>query len=162
MKHGVGSEHPLCDKLQLLILVLFFLVWGLDFFSFLMFEYSTVLVHILVFPELFIGTTFFLGLSIYLVSKSHKEVLEQVHDPPKLVNSGVYGWVRHPLYLGTLLFCFAFLFIAVSIVSVGVWIAFFIFYDRMATHEEVHLIEIFGEEYRQYQKHVSKWFPRLY
>jgi len=98
----------------------------------------------------------------YLVSKSHKAVLEQVHGPPQLVDSGVYAWVRHPMYLGTLLFCLAFLFISVSLVSIVIWVAFFIFYDRMATYEERSLIEILGEEYTSYQKRVSKWLPRLH
>jgi protein-S-isoprenylcysteine O-methyltransferase Ste14 len=162
MRHGVGSEHPLCDRIQLLMLILFFVVWGIDSVSFFMFGYSSVIFEALAFPVLFAGTLVFLCLSFYLVSKSHKAVLEQVHDPPKLVDSGVYAWVRHPMYLGTLLSCLAFLFISVSLVSIVIWIAFFIFYDRMATYEEKSLIEILGEQYTAYQKRVSKWLPRLY
>jgi protein-S-isoprenylcysteine O-methyltransferase Ste14 len=66
------------------------------------------------------------------------------------------------MYLGTLLFCLAFLFITVSLASIVIWIGFFIFYDRMATYEEESLISILGEEYNSYQKRVSKWIPRLY
>jgi len=162
MRHGLGSEHPLCDKIQLLMLILFFAVLGIDSLSFFMFGYSTVVFKALAFPVLFVGTLVFLCLSFYLISKSHKAVLEQVHDPPKLVDSGVYAWVRHPLYLGTLLFCLAFLFISVSLVSIVILIGFFIFYDRMATYEEKNLIEILGEQYTAYQKRVSKWLPRVY
>jgi protein-S-isoprenylcysteine O-methyltransferase Ste14 len=162
MKHGVGSEHPLCDSIQLLMLVLFFGVWGIDSLSFFLFGYSTVVFDTLVFPVLLAGTILFLCLSVFLVSRSHKAVLEQVHDSPKLVDSGVYAWVRHPMYLGTLLFCLAFLFISVSLVSIFIWIAFFIFYDRMATYEEKSLTEILGEQYTAYQKRVSKWVPWLY
>jgi protein-S-isoprenylcysteine O-methyltransferase Ste14 len=162
MRHGVGLEHPLCDRVQLVMLILFFAVWGIDSLSFFVFGYSTVVFEALAFPVLFAGTLVFLCLSFYLVSKSHKAVLEQVHDPPELVDSGVYAWVRHPMYLGTLLFCLAFLFISVSLVSIVIWIGFFIFYDRMATYEEKSLIEILGEPYIAYQKRVSKWFPRLY
>jgi protein-S-isoprenylcysteine O-methyltransferase Ste14 len=94
-----------------------------------------------------------------LVSKSHKAVLEQ--DPPKFVDSGIYAWIRHPLYLGTLLFCLSFLFLSVSLVSIGVWVAFFIFFDRMATYEEKNLVKLLGEQYVSYQKRVSKWIPKL-
>jgi protein-S-isoprenylcysteine O-methyltransferase Ste14 len=135
---------------------------GIDSFSFFIFGYSTVIFQALTFPLLFAGVIFFLGLSFYLVSKSHKAVLEQVHDPPQLVDSGVYAWVRHPMYLGTLLFCFAFIFISVSLVSIAIWIAFFIFYDRMATYEEKSLIEILEDPYITYQKQVSKWFPSVW
>ena len=162
MKHGLGSEHPFCDRIQLLTVILFFVVWGFDSLSFFVFGCSTVILEVLTFPALLAGTILFLCLSLYLVSKSHKAVLEQVHDPPLLVDSGVYAWVRHPMYLGSLLFCLAFLSISVSIVSIGIWIAFFIFYDRMATYEEESLIEILGEQYTAYQKRVSKWLPRLY
>jgi protein-S-isoprenylcysteine O-methyltransferase Ste14 len=161
MRHGVGSEHPLCDRIQPIMLILFFVVWGIDSLSFFMFGYSTVIFEALAFPVLFIGMLVFLFLSFYLVSRSHKAVLEQVQDPPTLVDSGVYAWVRHPMYLGTLLFCLAFLFISVSLVSIGIWVAFFIFCDRMATYEEKSLIEILGERYIAYQKRVSKWLPGL-
>jgi protein-S-isoprenylcysteine O-methyltransferase Ste14 len=162
MRHGLGSEHPLCDRVQPLMVLLFFGVWAVDSLSFFMFGYSTVILEVLAFPALLAGTILFFCLSLYLISKSHKAVLEQVHDPPQLVDSGVYAWVRHPLYLGTLLFCLSFLFISVSLVSIGIWIAFFIFYDRMATYEEKSLIEILGKQYTDYQKRVSKWLPRIY
>jgi protein-S-isoprenylcysteine O-methyltransferase Ste14 len=162
MRHGLGSEHPLCDRIQLLMLVLFFVVWGIDTLGFFVWGYSTVIVQAITFPWLFAGTVVFVCLSFYLVSKSHKAVLEQVQDPPKLVDSGVYAWVRHPMYLGILLFCLLFLFVSVSLVSIGIWIAFFVFYDRMATYEEQSLIEILGEPYTAYQKCVSKWLPGVW
>jgi protein-S-isoprenylcysteine O-methyltransferase Ste14 len=162
MRHGLGSEHPLCDRIQLLMILLFFIVWAVDSLSFFMLGYSTVILEVLAFPALLAGTILFFCLSLYLISKSHKAVLEQVSDPPQLVDSGVYAWVRHPLYLGTLLFCLSFLFISVSLVSIGVWVAFFVFYDRMATYEEKSLIEIVGKQYTDYQKRVSKWLPKIY
>ena len=162
MRHGLGSEHPLCDRIQLLMLILFFVVWGIDSFSFFIFGYSTIIFQALTFPLLFAGMVLFVGLSFYLVSKSHKAVLEQVQDPPKLVVSGVYSWIRHPMYLGTLLFCLGVIFISFSLVSIAIWIAFFIFYDRMAAYEEKSLIAILGDEYVAYQKRVSKWLPTVW
>ena len=162
MRHCLGSEHPLCDRIQLLMLILFFVVWGTDSLGFLVFGYSTVVFGALAFPMLAAGTLVSVCPSFYLVSKSHKAVLEQVSDPPKLVDLGVYAWVRHPMYLGTLLFCLAFLFISVSLVSIVIWIAFFIFYDRMATYEEKSLIAMLGEQYTSYQKQVSKWLPGVW
>jgi len=162
MRHGLGSEHPLCDKIQLLMIALFFAVWGIDTLSLFRFGYSTVLFEVLDFPAFFIGALVSVFFSFYLVSKSHKAVLEQVQEQPMLVDSGVYAWMRHPMYLGILLFCLSFLFISVSIVSCIILFGFFMFYNRMATYEEKSLIEILGEKYLAYQKRVSKWFPRLY
>ena len=87
--------------------------------------------------------------------------MDEGHTQPKFVDSGVYAVVRHPMYLGTPLFCLSFLFISFSLLSIGIWVAFFIFYDKMATYEEKDLVRILGEEYIAYQKRVSKWFPRI-
>ena len=160
MKNGLGSEHPLCDRIQLLMVISFFVVWSADSLSYF-FGYSTVILEISIFPVLLSGTLLFLFLSLYLVLKCHKAVLEQVQDPPQFVDSDIYAWIRHPLYLGVLLFCLSFLFISVSLVSIGIWIAFFVIYDRMATYEEKSLIALLGEQYISYQKKVSKWIPKL-
>jgi len=54
------------------------------------------------------------------------------------------------------------LFISISLLSIGIWIAVFVFYDRIATYEEKKLIEILGKEYVVYQKRIPKWFLRLH
>jgi protein-S-isoprenylcysteine O-methyltransferase Ste14 len=162
MRYGLGSEHPLCDRIQLLMLILFFVVWGIDCLSFFMFGYSTVIFGVVSFPPLFIGTIVFLSFGLYLISKSHKAVFNGGQTQAKLIDSGVYAFVRHPMYLGILLSCLSFLFISVSLLSIAIWIAFFIFYDRMATYEEKSLTEILGEEYVNYQKRVPKWLLSLH
>lgn len=161
MRHGLGSEHPLCDQIQLIFIILFFIFLGIDTLSFFMFSYSTVILNAVSFPALLIGMMFFLCVGLYLVSKAHKAVFNEGCDQPKLIDSGVFVFVRHPMYLGILLCCLSFLFISVSLLSFLTWIAFFIFYDRMATYEEKSLIDILGEEYIAYQKRVPKWLPRL-
>ena len=158
----MGSEHPLCDRIQLVMVILFFVSWGLDSLSRFIFGYSTVVLDAVSFPPLLLGTIAFLCLGSYLVSKAHKAVLDGERTQLKLVDTGVYAVVRHPMYLGTLLLCLSFLFISLSLLSIGIWIAFFMFYDRMATYEEKSIIQILGEEYVDYQKRVAKWFPRLY
>jgi protein-S-isoprenylcysteine O-methyltransferase Ste14 len=162
VRQGLGSEHPLCDRIQLIMVILFFVSLGLDSLSLLIFRYSTVVLEVISFPSLLLGTIVFLFLGAYLVLKAHKAVLDEGHTQPRLIDSGVYAGVRHPMYLGTLLFCLAFLFISVSLFSIGIWIAFFIFYDKMATYEERSLIQILGKEYVAYQERVAKWFPRLH
>jgi protein-S-isoprenylcysteine O-methyltransferase Ste14 len=95
------------------------------------------------------------------VSKAHEAVLHEEPTQSTLVTSGAYAVVRHPMYLGTLLFCLSLLFISLSLLSIGIWIAFFIFFDKMATYEEKDLVRILGEEYTTYQKRVPKWVPRI-
>jgi protein-S-isoprenylcysteine O-methyltransferase Ste14 len=55
-----------------------------------------------------------------------------------------------------------FLFVFTSLVSIGIWIVFFVVYDRMAAFEEQSLVGILGEEYVAYQKRVPKWFPAVH
>ena len=102
-RHGLGSEHPLCDRIQLIMLILFLVVWGIDSLSFIFFRYSTVLVNVISFPLLLLPSLASLGAGLYLVAKSHKAVFDEAPVQPKLLDSGVYSWVRHPMYLGILM-----------------------------------------------------------
>ena len=161
-KHfGLGSEHPLCDRIQLIMIILFFIVWGIDTFSFYIFGYSTVLIGLTLFPILLFPAILSLVLGLYLIAKSHDAVLVKKTDKPKFVDSGVYSWVRHPMYLGILMFCLCFFFLSLSLLSLIIWIAFFIIYDRMTIFEEKDLVRILGKKYINYQKRVPKWLPKL-
>lgn len=159
-KSTLGSEHPCCDSIQLAMLILYFAVWIIDSLSYFIFRISTVLIEITSFPLLLLPTVLALSLGIYLTWSSHEAVFGRTRTPG-LINSGVYSWVRHPMYLGILITCLGFFFIMPSLLSLGVWVAFFIFYDKMATYEERDLIRTIGEEYVDYQKRVSKWGLKL-
>jgi protein-S-isoprenylcysteine O-methyltransferase Ste14 len=160
-RNVLGSEFPHCDQIQLIMLILFFVVWMIDSLSFFIFRYSTVFTGLFSLPVLLLPAILSLGLGLYLVAKSHKAVFGEITDQPRLIDSGVYSWIRHPMYLGILLFCLGFFFISPSFLSFGVWLAFFILYDKMTTYEEKDLIRILGKEYIAYQKRVPKWVPRI-
>lgn len=160
-KAGLGSEHPCCDSIQLVMLILYFAVWGIDSVSYFLFRVSTVSIDLTSFPLLLLPAILSLSFGIYLALKSHEAVFGETFGQLNLIDSGVYSWVRHPMYLGILLSCLGFFFISPSLLSFGVWLAFFILYDKMATYEEKDLICILGEEYTAYQKRVPKWFPGI-
>ena len=159
-KAGLGSEYPHCDQIQLIMIIMFFVVWGIDSLSFFIFRYSTVLVGLISLPVLLLPAILSLGFGLHLIAKSHKAVFGEIADQPRLIDSGVYSWVRHPMYLGILMSCLGFFFVSPSFLSLGVWLVFFILYNKMASYEEKDLIRILGEEYIDYQKRVPKWFPR--
>jgi len=160
-KAGLGSEHPHCDQIQFIMIILFFVVWMIDSLSFYIFRYSTVLVGLFSLLVLLLPSVLSLCFGSYLIARSHKAVFGEKTDQPRLIDVGAYSRVRHPMYLGILLFCLGFFFISPSLLSFGVWLTFFILYDKMATYEEKGLIRILGEEYIEYQKRVPKWFPRI-
>jgi protein-S-isoprenylcysteine O-methyltransferase Ste14 len=49
-----------------------------------------------------------------------------------------------------------------SIAAFALSAVFFALYDRFASYEEERLIELFGEDYREYQRRVPKWIPRFW
>jgi protein-S-isoprenylcysteine O-methyltransferase Ste14 len=153
-RHGVGAENPINDRVQVVFLLLFLIVWGLD--SFLL-HYTTNLLGLnSLLVSVPIGAISFI-VGVYFVRKSESVVFSNTEG--KVIDTGVYGWVRHPMYLGELLILLGFLIATLSILSFIVWIVFFIFLDRMATYEEKDLTRMLGKQYIAYQKKVSKWIP---
>jgi protein-S-isoprenylcysteine O-methyltransferase Ste14 len=104
----LGSEHPLSDSVQLVMLLLFFVALGVAGVAYFMFSVSTVLVEFTFFPLLLFPAIISLISGVYLVMKVPAAVFCENADKPQLFDSGVYSLVRHPMYLGTLLFCLGF------------------------------------------------------
>ena len=79
----------------------------------------------------------------------------------KLVTSGPYRWVRHPLYsAGTSFFASLSLLAAnwfMGLASIAVLLMLLVRLPK----EEAKLIERFGDEYREYMKRTGRLLPRL-
>ena len=79
--------------------------------------------------------------------------------PDRIVERGLYRWVRNPMYLGHLIF-----FAGIALV-LGSWIAGAVFavhvfwFHRRVRADERHLEELFGEPYRDYCRRVKRWVP---
>jgi protein-S-isoprenylcysteine O-methyltransferase Ste14 len=153
-RHGIGAENPINDRAQIVFLLVFLVVWGID--SFFLHYTINVIGLISLFITVPIGVVSFIA-GVYLVRKSESVVFSQ--REAKVIDTGVYSRVRHPMYLGLLLTLLGFTIAALSILSFIVWMAFFIFLDKMATYEEKDLIKILGQQYLDYQKKVHKWIP---
>jgi protein-S-isoprenylcysteine O-methyltransferase Ste14 len=77
----------------------------------------------------------------------------------ELITSGVYGVVRHPMYLGAILF-FTFE-PRVSVNGLTVTVIADLYFIWGAFVEERRLLRIFGDQYREYMKRVPRLIPRL-
>jgi protein-S-isoprenylcysteine O-methyltransferase Ste14 len=155
-RKGLGAEHPLNDDGQIMFLVVYLVVWALDSF---VFRFSTWFAGLVpIFVRLPLGIFSFI-LGGYIVGKSGRVVFAKADGKPKLITTGVYSWVRHPMYLGSLVVLLSFFLATLSLLSILVWIGLFIFLDRMASYEERDLKRILGEQYVAYQKQVRKWLP---
>ncbi len=111
-----------------------------------------------------VGTGFMCALLIYwLLSSIGTGISPTVgtRKEHKLVTSGPYRWVRHPLYsAGTLLFI-SFAAIADNWFIATMAVFAFVLLAIRTPNEEAHLIEKFGAEYREYMKRTGKFLPRL-
>ncbi len=82
-----------------------------------------------------------------------------------LVTTGVYSWVRNPIYSAFLLFCIGAICINANPVLLFIpficWGYMTVFLKKT---EEVWLHNLYGEKYEEYCKKVNRcipWFPKL-
>lgn len=84
-------------------------------------------------------------------------------DPPKeLVVSGLYRYVRNPMYVGVLMM------IAGHFLWFGLWaqlvyagFIFTAFHLFVLGYEERHLRKTFGTVHEDYMRRVPRWLPRI-
>lgn len=154
----LGAEHPWGDRGQLIFIIVFLVVWVLD--SFIL-AWSTFLgVFISQWVRVPIAGIIII-VAVWLIQKSQTVVFGEVRDPPRVIDTGVFGWVRHPMYLGALLALLGFVVSTCSLLSLAVWVAMCVFYGRITAFEEEVLVKIFGQSYVNYQHRVPKWVPRI-
>ena len=79
----------------------------------------------------------------------------------ELVEGGVYGIVRHPIYGGILLILFGGALATGRLARLGVAIGATGFFEAKARREEVWLVERYPS-YRAYRLWVKKFIPGLY
>lgn len=77
----------------------------------------------------------------------------------ELITTGVYGVVRHPMYLGAILF-FTFE-PRISVNGLTVTVLADLYFIWGAFIEERRFLRIFGDQYREYMKKVPRLIPKL-
>ncbi len=155
---GLAEEHPQCDRVQNVMILLILGVWGLD--SFIV-SWTTFLSGSVPFPvRLLIGLVLVV-FGGYMSWSSHETIFGG-DGSPALVDRGVYRLCRHPMYLGVVTLLLGLSLMTFSIAAFALSVVFFVLYDRFTTYEEERLIELFGEDYLEYQRRVSKWVPKFW
>jgi protein-S-isoprenylcysteine O-methyltransferase Ste14 len=157
MKPKIG-EHPLGDACQLVCLGLFLIIWIGD--SFFLQKSTFLSQHVPLMVRLII-LCLALITAIYLSVSGHA-VTRYGHRPNGIVSTGAFRYVRHPLYLASLL---TYLGLTLSTMSIGSFMllgGIFAFHNTIASYEERLLEAKFGEEYRTYKEKTGKWFPRTW
>ena len=99
-------------------------------------------------------------IAIYLIRSGHV-VVKHEERPESLVTNGAFRYVRHPLYLGSILFYLGLSVSTASLFSLGLVLVIFLFYNHIASYEEKLLEDRFHEEYRNYKIRTGKWVPLI-
>lgn len=153
------GEHALGDFGQLVLACLFAATWIVDSF---VLQVTTILNHHVPLLIRIPLAVLLLALSAYLAWKGLATVFGEVRDEPGVITTGVFGIVRHPIYLSELLLYLGFLMLSLSLAAAVVWCAAIIFLHYISRCEEKLLLARFGEEYARYMRDVPMWIPRLH
>ena len=154
-RDNLTGEHDAADIGQLLLFIVFMVLWISDVligYSNFLNVYVPLVIRLTLGLVLIVISSYF-AISGFNVLFGKASVLEGVTRP------GVFGIVRHPMYLGELGFYLGLLVINISLAAGGVWITGILFMHSISRYEEKLLILRFGGEYQAYLKDVPMWFP---
>ena len=102
-----------------------------------------------------------MALSGYLANRGLAIVFGEERAEPGVIRKGVFGIVRHPVYLSEIVLYLGLLILSLSLGAAVVWVIGIGFLHYISRYEERLLLERFGEDYVAYMRDVPMWFPRL-
>jgi len=153
---GHEREIPHAHIYHAVMPIVFFIIWFLDSNIFRISTFLDNFIPFLVRLILFISV---FAIAITFIMLSHRTLFKSHQAPDELITEGILRYVRNPMYFGILLIYVAFLFLSISLISIGVFVIVFLVYNWMVNFEENILENMFGEEYLSYKKKVPKWVP---
>jgi len=111
---------------------------------------------------LFIPSALLVGLPIVTLerrgkTKTSASPLFAPSDATIMLDTGIFGVVRHPLYLGTALWSVALMLVFQSILSVVLGIVAIACFWMASRKEDEFNVKKFGDAYREYMKRVPMW-----
>lgn len=157
-REDLAGEHPFGDKGQIILLIVFLVVWIADSYIFNFSTFAAQYVSLYIRIPLAAVILFISG---YLAQQGMRVVFGEERQEPAVIDEGVFNIVRHPVYLGCILFYLGLLILTLSLVAAIIWTTIVVFYHYISKYEEKLLLLKFGKEYEQYTQSVPMWIPRL-
>jgi len=151
------GEHTSGDAGQLIIFILFMAAWLSD--SFL--NYSNFLNQYIPLYGRIPVAVLLLALSVYMAVTGMRLVFGK-NRQSGVIRSGVFRFVRHPIYLAEILLYLGLLMFNISLAAVIIWIAGIVFLNYISRYEEKLLLARFGEDYKRYMKETGMWVPGIH
>jgi protein-S-isoprenylcysteine O-methyltransferase Ste14 len=88
-------------------------------------------------------------------------VFGEVRQTPSVIRKGVFGVVRHPIYLSEVLLYLGLFLLNMSLAAAAILLGAAAFLYYLSRYEERLLLKRFGDDYRSYARDVGMWLPRL-
>ena len=85
-----------------------------------------------------------------------------IKEGHRLVKHGIYGHVRHPIYLGAIMYVVAIPMLFSSMYGSAIMLGLIPSSIYRIVIEEAMLVDEFGDEYREYMNHTKKLIPFVY
>ncbi len=157
-RQDLTGEHFLGDLGQIILLIIFLALWIVDSFFINYSNFISKYIPLFVKTPLSIIILFSAG---YLAKTGLNIVFGEIREEPSVIKKGVFGVVRHPIYLGSILFYLGLLIFTFSIMATIIWIIIIAFYCFISKHEEKLLLEKYGKDYEDYMREVPMLIPRI-
>jgi protein-S-isoprenylcysteine O-methyltransferase Ste14 len=155
-RSDLTGEYAFGDMGQLILLVVFLVVLIADSF---VFKYSTFLTQYISNYIRVPIALIVLAISGLLAWAGLKIIFGETREEPRVITTGVFSIVRHPIYFGSILLYLGFILLSLSLLSVLIWFIIIAFYYIISRHEEKLLTQRFGLAYEEYKKKVPMLFP---
>jgi len=95
-----------------------------------------------------------------LALRNSLSVFPTPKDSASLIQSGIYKYIRHPIYTGILLFTFGFAFYSMNGLRLLIFAALLMLFKFKASYEEVLLQSKFSD-YKLYKTTSGMFLPRF-
>jgi protein-S-isoprenylcysteine O-methyltransferase Ste14 len=110
---------------------------------------------------IFLVASIYPGIAGYLLLKRHGKSDKSFENTTELVKSGVYGYIRHPLYGSLLLLGTGVMFKQLHLPQVILGMINIVAIFLTARIEEKEMIARFGDQYNIYMKETKMFIPFL-
>lgn len=120
-------------------------------------------------PIAFLAGAACLALNVWLFHRAHADLGEnwsktlEIRENHRLITTGVYRTIRHPMYTAIFLFVIAqALLLPNWLAGPSGLVAFGLMYALRVGPEERMMIEAFGDEYRDYMRRTKRLIPGVF
>jgi protein-S-isoprenylcysteine O-methyltransferase Ste14 len=101
-------------------------------------------------------------IGILTLRRSYSQTAQSRQGNQKLTTRGIYRFIRDPIYLGVILFCFSAPLIIRSLLGFLIMIAIIPMIIYRISVEEKALTKKFGNEYEEYARKTKRFIPYIY